>query len=214
MNERVPRRVPEEKAATPDQIRAAIESLTEADFERLDEFAKNRVRRLGPKAAGITARELLNEAVVSILDGTRRWNPEKVDLPGLLIGAMRSISSNWARKYDPDEEPVLESDLKRPGSDAEAGTTVFDTAESKEPNPEQVLLASEPSREQLLIERIEQLFTDDPDANWVLECWADGMDGPAIKQLLDWTETQLNTTVRRIRRKIRAKGITGESYVQ
>ena len=214
MKERVPRRVPEEKAATPDQIRAAIESLTEADFERLDEFAKNRVRRLGPKAAGITARELLNEAVVSILDGTRRWNPEKVDLPGLLIGAMRSITSNWARKYDPDEGLVLESDLKRRRSDAEAGTTVFDTAESKEPNPEQVLLASKPSREQLLVERIEQLFTDDPDANWVLECWADGMDGPAIKQLLEWTETQLNTTVRRIRRKIRAKGITGEMYVQ
>lgn len=214
MKERVPSRVPEEKAATPDQIRAAIESLTEADFERLDEFAKNRVRRLGPKAARITAGELLNEAVISILDGTRRWNPEKVDLPGLLIGAMRSITSNWARKYDPDEGLVLESDLKRPGSDGEAGTTVFDTAESKEPNPEQVLLASELSREQLLVERIEQIFTDDPDANWVLECWADGMDGPAIKQLLDWTETQLNTTVRRIRRKIKAKGITGDMYVQ
>ena len=214
MKERVPSRVPEEKAATPDQIRAAIESLTEADFERLDEFAKNRVRRLGPKAARITAGELLNEAVISILDGTRRWNPEKVDLPGLLIGAMRSITSNWARKYDPDEGLVLESDLKRPGSDGEAGTTVFDTAESKEPNPEQVLLASELSREQLLVERIEQIFTDDPDANWVLECWADGMDGPAIKQLLDWTETQLNTPVRRIRRKIKAKGITGDMYVQ
>lgn len=133
MKERVPSRVPEEKAATPDQIRAAIESLTEADFERLDEFAKNRVRRLGPKAARITAGELLNEAVISILDGTRRWNPEKVDLPGLLIGAMRSITSNWARKYDPDEGLVLESDLKRPGSDGEAGTTVFDTAESKSP---------------------------------------------------------------------------------
>lgn len=77
-----------------------------------------------------------------------------------------------------------------------------------------MLLASELSREQLLVERIEQIFTDDPDANWVLECWADGMDGPAIKQLLDWTETQLNTTVRRIRRKIKAKGITGDMYVQ
>ena len=76
MKERVSRRVPEEKAATPDQIRAAIESLTEAEFERLDEFAKNRVRRLGPKAAGITARELRNEPSsrywMEHADGTRR----------------------------------------------------------------------------------------------------------------------------------------------
>ncbi len=214
MKERVSRRVPEEKAATVDQIRAAIGSLTQADSERLDEFARNRVRRLGPKAAGVTHRELLNEAIIAVLDGTRRWNPDKVDFSGLLIGSMRSITSNWARKYDPDEQPVLESDLRRKTSDREQHQTAFDTAESREPNPEQALLANQPSREELLVQQIENVFAEDADATWVLECWADGMDGPAIKQFLDWTETQLNTTVRRMRRKIRAKGIAREGYVQ
>lgn len=214
MKEHASRRVPEEKTATADQIRAAIGSLTEADSERLDEFARNRVRRLGPKAAGVTPRELLNDAIMAVLEGTRRWNPEKVDLPGLLIGSMRSITSNWARKYEPDEQPVLESDLRRKTSDDEQHQTAFDTAESPEPNPEQALLANQPTGEQQLVEQIEQIFAEDADATWVLECWADGMDGPAIKQFLDWTETQLNTTVRRMRRKIRAKGITGEGYVQ
>ncbi len=216
MKDRVSRRVPEEKAATPDEIRRAIEALTEAEAQRIDRFAKNRARKLGHigRALDLTEVALLGEAVTSLLEGTRRWNRENVDLPGFLIGAMRSIANNMARTYDPISEPVLQSDLTR-SHGAEPGLTAFDTAASTGLNPEDTLLvASEQASAEKFVAEIERLFVGDQDALDVLDGWRAEMTGPEIRQALGFGETQWNTTVRRIRRTIKAKGLMGDEYVQ
>ena len=45
-----PRRVPEDRRATPDEVRAALEGLTEADSVRLEKYVRYRIRGLGRQA--------------------------------------------------------------------------------------------------------------------------------------------------------------------
>src|SRR5262245_846965 len=56
---KAPRRVPEERAATPAEVRAAVEALTEADIVRLEKFARYRIRGLGRMAGGRDHEDLL-----------------------------------------------------------------------------------------------------------------------------------------------------------
>ncbi|SRR6266851_6452644 len=211
MKENISRRVPEEKAATPDEIRRAIEALTAEDFKRLQDFAQNRIRKLGTIARDLTHGGLQNEAITSLLDSTRRWNREKVNLTGFLIGAMRSITSNLARGYDPREQAVLQSDVVRQTTSGGELPTVFDTTPAPGLNPEQALLtdARAATAKQLILQ-IEEMLAGDAEALNVLDGWRAEMTVPEIKEALGFSDTQFNTIVRRIRRK--AKGIAGERH--
>src|SRR5262245_33912637 len=93
------RRVPLEKAATPAEITAAINGLSEAELVRLRQYAYARVRLLGRKAGTESGDDLLQAAIADLLEDKRRWDKAKVDFMGFLFGAMKSISSNWAKTY-------------------------------------------------------------------------------------------------------------------
>ena len=119
------RRVPREKAATPIEIAVAIEALSVADFVRLGLYAKRRVRSIGSKAEERTGDDLLQTAVQDLLADTRRWDKTKASLMGFFFGAMKSISSNWAKSYRPEEAPVLEADLRRKDEEGRVTSTAF-----------------------------------------------------------------------------------------
>jgi len=138
--------------------------------------------------------------VLAALDGTRRWNKGKVKFPAFLFGAMRSISSNWAKSYKPEDTPILEADLRR------------ENEEGKIFSPLDALQAQDPDREQQAhaaqaLERIEALFKDDEQAQKVLMGWDDGLDAPAVRELWNFSQKEYNTIVRRIRRHIDAAGL-------
>jgi hypothetical protein len=194
------RRVPAEKAASPAEIAAAIEAFTAADFVRLQQYARQRIRRLGPKATGRTADDLLQTALSDLLEDTRRWDQTKVGFMGFLFGAMRSISSNWAKSYLLEEDPVLQADLRR--SDEEGKEfSPLDAHRSGQPNAEQHL-----SDKQTLLE-IDNLFKDDQEAQMVLAAWQEGYDPPGVRELWELSQNDYNTIVRRIRRIVEAVGI-------
>jgi hypothetical protein len=194
------RRVPAEKAATPTEIAAAIEALTAADFVRLQKYGWQRIRRLGPKAIGKTEDDLLQTALSDLLEDTRRWDKTKVGFMGFLFGAMKSISSNWAKSYLPDEDPVLEADLRRRDEEGKEFSPL-DAHRSGQPNAEQQL-----SDKQTLLE-IDKLFEDDQEAQMVLTAWQEGYDPPGVRELWELSQNDYNTIVRRIRRTVEAVGI-------
>ena len=107
------RRVSEEAAATPADIRVAIEALTSADWTRLRNYASNRIHILGPKTDGRNREDLLQITLELLLDDTRRWDRTKVEFVPFMIWAMKSISSNWARGYKPEETLSLELDAEK-----------------------------------------------------------------------------------------------------
>ena len=110
MGKETARKIPEEHAATPEEIHAAIEALTPTDWYRLRKFAETYIFLLGEKAADRRADDLLDEAFKRFLERTRKWDRTKIDFMGVLSGAIKSISDRWLRKKtSPTETPVLAS---------------------------------------------------------------------------------------------------------
>src|SRR5689334_14666447 len=96
---------PARRVATPDEILQAIEKLTDADNERLEQFAISRILRIGRlAAAGRSHKDLLHESLISLIEGPRYWYlDEDVSFMTCLLGVIRSLSSAWAghRKRNP-----------------------------------------------------------------------------------------------------------------
>jgi DNA-directed RNA polymerase specialized sigma24 family protein len=72
--------------ASTEAIGQALASLTPSDLIRLKRLAQLRARLL----PGLEWDELLHEALLRALDGSRQW-PERVPLLAFLVGIMRSL---------------------------------------------------------------------------------------------------------------------------
>jgi hypothetical protein len=203
MTTKSPRRVPDEVAATPGEIAAAIEALTLGDWARLKRFADSRIWRLGRKADTKTGDDLIQTALADLLEDTRRWNKSKVGFIGLLTGAMKSISSNWARSYKEAETAVLEADLRRENEEGEIFSPL-DNIQEQAPNPAKRL------RDKQTLDLIEDLFKDDEKAQMVLTAWQEGYDPAGVRDLWTLSQNEYNAIVRKIRRHLDAAGVTAD----
>lgn len=201
MTTKPPRRVPEEAAAAPGEIAAAIEALNTGDRTRLKRFADYRVWWLGPKADSRTGDDLLQTALTDLLADTRRWNKSKVGFVKFLTGAMRSISSNWARSYKQNETLVLDADLRRENEEGEEFSPL-DNAQGDTSNPDKRL------SDKHTLDLIDDLFKDDERAQMVLTALQEGYDPAGVRELWDLSQKEYNAIVRRIRRQLFAAGIT------
>jgi hypothetical protein len=212
MGKEAARKIPEERAATPEEVHAAIDALTPTDWYRLRKFADHYVLLLGGKAYDRPADDLLSEAFTRFLERTRKWDKTKVDFMGVLFGAIKSISDSWSRKKStPTESPILASSLIVEDED---GTTS---------DPTEAFPSVSVSAPQMLIykqtlEEIDALFADDPEVQMVLEAFRDGYDPPGVRELWSFTQRQYNAIVVRMRRNIEKAGITdptkGSHHVQ
>jgi hypothetical protein len=201
--------VPEESAATPAEIAAAMEALSASALLRLRSYARLRVRTLGRKAAGRTETELLADAMNGTLDERRRWNKDKIDFVGHLIGAMRSISSHWRTQSKPVDEAIPESDLRQM---TESGDVLspFDLVPSEEPGPGDELEANERQREaRERVETIENVFAADPVVSLILQGLRQGMTPTKVRAELELSQTEYETAMKRLRRRMRATAGSG-----
>jgi DNA-directed RNA polymerase specialized sigma24 family protein len=206
----------QERVATTDEVRNAINSLSLADLAKLKKFDETLTEKIRRRVWGVGAGDLLQEAIISVLEaGHRNWKPNQVDLMGFLMGAMRSIASNWSRKGRKTEPPPrLDSDLVSVNEDGDQIPTALEAALDGRPNPEQFLLMSELPSEEALVAELENLVRDDLVASLVMEGWKNGMKGPEIRDSLDLTQKEHEAAVKRIRRKRDARWPKGLPYVQ
>jgi DNA-directed RNA polymerase specialized sigma24 family protein len=63
----------EEPPATIEEITTAINSLTKGELIRLRKFAYRRYWTLGRRGAGLSPEDLLQNALVAVLEGRRKW---------------------------------------------------------------------------------------------------------------------------------------------
>lgn len=200
--------------ATRGEIDEAIKALTQADTERIEQSALNRIYRIRRAANGRSHRDLIQEAFTRILDGTRQWYKDRVTFTDFLIGAVYSIASEWAghreRNNELPEYALLESVLSKTD---EAGKTVspFDRLREPRLNAEEERIDTEGEAEnKALVEKIEAAFEHDEKASILLMGFQDGMDGPAIRAEFGMSEKEYRTTMRRIQRGVRKT--MGEDY--
>jgi hypothetical protein len=200
--------------ATAEDISHAIETITEAEFVRIHDFARNRVIRIGRRAAhGRDEDDLIQEAATRLLDGRRHWYPQKIDFIGSLLGTIKSIASEWAahrkRNAALPEYAALESEHKK--TQQESTASPFDVVAADSPNvEEQAIEADIEAERKAVAHEIVAACGEDESASMVILGWQTDMDGPAIWKDCGWAEPEYRTIVRRIQR--RARKIADEYY--
>ncbi|ACO31677.1 MULTISPECIES: sigma-70 family RNA polymerase sigma factor [Acidobacterium] len=202
-----------EKVATVDEVSEAIEKLRPEEWAKLYAYAKNRARMMTLYGAVVDARDLVQRAVTELLEQRRTWNPKKVGFVGVVIGAMKSISSNHKEKSQKSGYSVAESQLVSPEEDDDSESSVMDHADSRM-NPEQQVISAEGKKDVLrLVGDVYDFFEDDPEARLVMDGWQEGLSGSEIMAALEIDRKGYETIARRIRRKSTARWPKVSSHV-
>lgn len=188
-------RIPSPRAATPDEVKAAAESLTPGDLLRLGAVAESLLRVASLRDRG--ADDLLHEAIARTLSSERRWEPSRVPFEQHLYGAMKSIANHWweecwVTRVDPEAALTFET------SDGNEKSMLVDVSVGQ--NPEEELAAKQQ------IVAIENILHGDYEASLLFESLRYDHNGPEIRENLGWSQNEYETIQRRMLRKIR-KGI-------
>ena len=177
------RLIPAGTAATGD-VAGALRALSDTDLVRLKSLARLWSRGL---PGGLGWADLLNEAVVRSLDGSRRWPPD-VPLLAFLSGVMRSIRDEHWRRARRDNALLVAA------PDAQGSVIAPD-------NPERVLAAAQ------ALAAINGLFADDPAALKILAGLAEGMTATDIRLHYDMSERDYDSNRKRMRRALLRRGL-------
>jgi hypothetical protein len=184
-----------EKIATIEEIDLAIEKLTPAEWAKLHAFARNRARMMALRGCTFIGEDLLGQAVVALLDERRRWNPKKVNFVGVLMGAIKSIASNYLAATEDGNFALPVSQVSLVAENGDTTSTAMETPTDRRPNSEQIVVVSN------LLAEVYYSFRDDPEALVIMDGWRDRMTGPEIIEALGIDRNAYETIVRRIRRK-------------
>jgi hypothetical protein len=190
-------RVPEEKAASSEEIITSVKTLTTAQLLRLQKFAQYRIRGLGRAAMYRNHKDLFNDAVTRTLAGNRSWNKD-VSFEVHLLGVMRSISTHWKEQFEP-VEARLESELLQISATGQLSNPI-DRVASAARDPERTLAAKEE------LERIVALFANDLHVSLIIEGLREGKTGKEIREMLRISEKDYEAALKRLRRNIREGG--------
>jgi DNA-directed RNA polymerase specialized sigma24 family protein len=173
----------------PDLV-AEIAALDDADLLRLRALARLRARGL----PGLDGMDLLNEAMLRLLDGSRS-RPLDVPLVAVLATAMRGVAHDHWRKVR-RERPVL--------------VPLADDAAARQPDlsptvdPERVTAAVQALAE------IDRLFADDAVALRIIAGLAEGLAPEEIRRRYAIGGTAYDSARRRMRRALLRQDGDGE----
>ena len=168
----------EQHKLPPRDIRAALSALSGEDLLRLRAIARLRARSL---PGDVSWSDLLQEAVVRTLAGTRPW-PPGVSLLAFLAGVMRSLCHEHWRRHGLRQTMALPGPY---GSD----------------DPERAYAATQ------ALAAIHRLFASDEAASAVITGLIGGMTADEIRHHYHLTAVEYDTTRRRIRRAMLRHGL-------
>jgi DNA-directed RNA polymerase specialized sigma24 family protein len=182
-------------AASADDIRKAFESLTDVEQARLDRYARWRMRALGSRQLGLDGDEFVSDALLSLLQGNRKWRPANVSFYVCFKEILRSQSSNLRAKRadDPLDEPRAPW-VKTGDSGVESDP--LEKIPSAAQDPERALEWEQTA------EVIKTRFRDDEEAALVLESRLDGRTPVEIRDALALSQSEYETVMRRVKRAL------------
>jgi len=127
-------------------------------------------------------KDLLQETLTRILEGTRPW-PRHVPIIAFIAGVMKSLASEYWKH--------------QAHSIAELATS------SNNPGPEGAIEAK------AALKSVEMLFNDDDQGLAVVMAKAEGYSPEEIQEMFSFTQTQYDSTLRRIRRRLNEYKMNG-----
>lgn len=193
------RRPAEQPPATTDEIAAAIGALTPGELVRIRKFAYRRHWTLGRRGAGLSPEDLIQDAMMAILDGRRKWPKSRVDFVKLLIGVIQSLSSHIvAGKARDAFDDVVE--YQAPDQDTDALDRMPSPATL---SPQEQLEAEELEREATVLDRrIRDHFKDDDHALTIYQGLCESMKPAEIREC-GLSEKEYDAAQKRLKRGVR-----------
>ncbi len=193
---------PDDDQATDDDIRDAIEALTEDDTLRLRKAAQGFL--LGTEYQDPS--ELVNEAVVRAMDGTmgdqgRHWPKRRVPFVAFMIMTMMSIADGSRESHLMSRTDRLEGlALKGEGADHVLDYLGFSTQSVEEDALDAEGEAATIARAKVDADRIDAMFADDQQVAWLVMCIKEGKSPAKARELAGITTTEYETIRKRLRR--------------
>lgn len=172
------------------QVKILLEGFSADDWYRATSCA----RILCLNLPDLTARDLLHEALVQLLDGTRRC-PQNVKLMTTVYFVMRSIASHVRKKVK--DGPI------------DHGVEVISDFDDEEDTLNAVIPISLASPEKIAQDReviadIERLFDDDFEVRCLLHHWAQGYFGSDARFEMNLSLNKFEAANKRLRRRLAA----------
>lgn len=197
-----------ERFATADEIRAAIEALTDDELIRLDKAGRACISGSDFQDAD----EVMNEAVRRAIDGCgkktgRHWPIERVDFVAFLIMTMRGLASDSR-----DSELMVKTDHFDAAEDDGSGSWTLDRLGHHTAGVEQRLVEAEEEAEEDArvsrrqasaiadADRIDSHFAGDQEVAWLLMCLREEKVPSKARIAAGLTQVQYETIRRRMRR--------------
>ena len=193
------RRPADEPPATTDEIAAAIQALTAGELVRIRKFAYRRYWTLGRRGAGLSPEDLIQDAMMAILDGRRKWPKNRVDFVKLLIGVIQSLSSHIVAGKPRDAfDDVVDYQATEEDSDA------LDRMPSPAAlSPQEQLEAEEREREAMVLDgKIRDHFKDDDHALTIYQGLCESMKPAEICEC-GLSEKEYDAAQKRLKRGVR-----------
>ena len=173
-----------QRADEPDDLfTRVLERVSKTDLLRLKVIARLHARGL---PAGIGWTDLLHEAIVRVLDGSRK-PPSGLSMVAFLAGVMRSIKAEHWRRLRRDARTFVAG-----GAGEERDPA---------PDPERSLAASE------ALAALDRMFADDPLALQVIEGLGEGLSAEEIRKAYAMSQTDYDSTRKRMRRALLRDGL-------
>jgi DNA-directed RNA polymerase specialized sigma24 family protein len=176
-----------EAADSATSVSRALASLSDMDLLRLQALARVRAKGLPP---GLGWSDLLHEAIVRALDGSRQW-PAGLPLLAFLSGVMRSLCGEMWRRRRREAELIV-------SADEAAGVEAACPA----PDAERVFAAAE------AVSAIHRLFADDAIVLRIVSGLAAGMTAEEIRAMHDLSPVAYDSARRRMRRALLRVGLS------
>ena len=176
----------EDSIASLEEVSAALAAMSKAEMARLAKFA--RLRALA--ASSIDWEDLIHEAFLRALKGTRRW-PKRISFRDFLLGTIRSVAFEYKRSTHGREIP-----LSTTGSATEFGDEPSIEVADDSPSPEEEVIARR------TLSSVRALFEDDRSALAVLSGLAEGAGPAEVQKNAGISPRQYASAQRRIRRVI------------
>ncbi|GJL59726.1 MAG: hypothetical protein NPIRA03_25830 [Nitrospirales bacterium] len=181
-------------------------------------------------AQGMTAEDLVQEAIKKLFSGERVWDYEKdPDLGKFLMDSvLKSMVSNLVRSKDNTSVQIIPEESYRPLEEvAQVASPEDDHATElmvRTKNPEEIALENEEERERenkevaakKILNNLMDLGKEDKEVNLILECTMEGIIEPRfIAQKTGLSVKQVNNAQKRFRRlleKVRSELKGGVGY--
>ncbi len=188
-----------------EDFEAAVLAISPAGLIRL-----NAVARLLHGSTGMDPSDLLQEAYLRALAGSRSWSRD-IDVVKFLIGAMESIADSSRAKVQRRQFSVVARGDFSPGNieGLASRTGVLFEGRSATPSAEDDALRSEEissDAERLVAWRDELVaaFDDDEQGQLLVMGMMDGLRGKELLEATDLTEAQFPTKYKKVQRRIEA----------